>query len=261
MKKDKEWSRREMLRAMGLISLGGFTAAKSVAGIPIVEKNYTPASGKLDISSPVTAITLGAGSRGNVYGNYGIEHPQHLKIVGVAEPIAIRNQRYAEAHNIPESECFDTWERVFERPKFADAIIVSTPDDLHYEPAMKALKMGYHLLLEKPIAQSWQECHDILKQARRYDRIVAVCHVLRYAPYYRKVKEVMDSGILGKVISVQHLEPIRHQHMAHSYVRGIWRREEDGVPILLAKSCHDLDILRWWLDKPCEYVSSFGSRS
>ena len=99
--------------------------------------------GNLNIEKPVTAITLGAGSRGNVYGNYGIQFPKELDIVGVAEPISIRNERYKKKHNILEENTFETWEHVFNRPKFADAVIISTPDDLHYAPCIKALEMGY----------------------------------------------------------------------------------------------------------------------
>jgi len=260
----KDWSRRELLRAMGLISLGGAVPASTWANIPLVEKTYGDDDVQAAYGKParkITAIVLGAGSRGNVYGNYGLEHPDELDIVGVAEPIPLRNERYAKKHNIEAKNRFVTWEHVFDVPKFADAVIITTPDPLHYGPAMRALEMGYDLLLEKPIAQSWKECSDILKQAKKHNRIVAVCHVLRYSPYYRKVKEVIDSGVLGKIISVQHLEPIQHVHMSHSYVRGNWRREKDTNPILMAKSCHDLDILRWWIGKNCNYVSSFGSLS
>ena len=252
-------TRREMLRAMGLISAGGLVRAKAIGNVPITEVREDVGAPPPFEGNPITAITLGAGNRGNVYGNYALKNPGQVRIVGVAEPIPFRNQRYADTHSIGGDNRFTTWEQVFERPKFADAVIITTPDNLHYGPAMKALEMGYDLLLEKPIAQSWQQCRDILDQANRYNRIVAVCHVLRYAPYYRKVREVLAAGTLGTLTSVSHMEPIQHQHMAHSYVRGIWRREEDGVPILLAKSCHDLDILRWWLDRPCRYVTSFGS--
>jgi len=235
----QEWSRRDLLKTMGALSVGAAMSNQLWAG-PMQEADYTwdytqlPKAGR-----KITAITLGAGSRGNVYGNYALKHPDELDIIGVAEPIPLRNERYSKNHNIIDANRFVTWEHVFTRPKFADAVIITTPDGLHYGPAMKALEMGYDLLLEKPIAQSWKECNDILQQAKKYKRIVAVCHVLRYSPYYRKVKEVIDSGVLGSIVSVQHLEPIQHVHMSHSYVRGNWRREEDTNPIILAKSCED----------------------
>lgn len=208
---------------------------------------------------PITAITLGAGNRGNVYGNYATAYPHHISIVGVAEPITLRNQRYARQHNIPETNRFKTWEDVFKKPKFADAVIISTPDWLHYGPCMKALEMGYHVLLEKPISPSEKECRDILAMAKKTGRIVAVCHVLRYAPYFVHLRQLIQSGAIGELISFQHFEPIEHVHMAHSYVRGNWHNSKQTTPILLAKSCHDMDILRWIIDKPTRSVSAFGN--
>lgn len=208
---------------------------------------------------PITAITLGAGNRGNVYGNYATAYPHHISIVGVAEPITLRNQRYARQHNIPETNRFKTWEDVFKKPKFADAVIISTPDWLHYGPCMKALEMGYHVLLEKPISPSEKECRDILAMAKKTGRIVAVCHVLRYAPYFVHLRQLIQSGAIGELISFQHFEPIEHVHMAHSYVRGNWHNSKQTTPILLAKSCHDMDILRWIIDKPTKSVSAFGN--
>ena len=206
----------------------------------------------------VTAITLGAGNRGMVYGDFAKNNPSELKIIGVAEPINFRNDRYTRIHSIPEGNRFNTWEDVFERPKFADAIIISTPDYLHYGPCMKALEMGYDILLEKPIAPTEKECRDILALAKKKNRIVAVCHVLRYAPYFIKMKELIAKGAIGEVVSVQHFEPIEHIHMAHSYVRGNWHNSKQTTPIILAKSCHDLDIIKWVIDKPCEKIVAMG---
>ncbi len=216
---------------------------------------------KLNLKNPITAITCGAGNRGNVYGDYSIAFPEQLDIIRVAEPIQVRNERYTPKYNNINKNRFDTWEDVFKRPKFADAIIITTPDNLHYGPCMKALEMGYDVLLEKPISPSEKECRDILKLAKSTGRIVAVCHVLRYAPYFVKLREIIQSGVLGEVVSIQHLEPIEHIHMSHSYVRGNWHNSKETTPIILAKSCHDLDILRWMINKPCEKIQAFGSLS
>lgn len=237
-----------VLSAEGLLGVGNDTYAYSMMKNPL----------KDPLDKPVTAITLGAGNRGNVYGGYALNFPGNLKIVGVAEPIPLRIERYSTKHNIPREQRFDTWERVFERPKFADAIIITTPDALHYAPCIKALSMGYDILLEKPIAQTEQECRDILAAARKYKRIVAVCHVLRYAPYFVKMRELLRQGAIGEIISVQHFEPIEHNHMAHSYVRGNWHNSKETTPIILAKSCHDLDIIRWLVDKPVKQISAMG---
>lgn len=255
-------NRRELIKALSLSLGAGLALPEAVfseADLTIETENSFISNVELD--KPITAITLGSGARGNVYGNYAVSNPKNLDIVGVAEPIKLRNERYTKKHNIPESNRFDTWERVFERPKFADAIIITTPDNLHYGPCMKALEMGYDILLEKPISPSERECRDILKLAKKTGRIVAVCHVLRYAPYFIKLREVIQSGVLGKVVSIQHLEPIQHIHMSHSYVRGNWHNSKATTPIILAKSCHDLDILRWMLGKQSRSIQAFGELS
>ncbi len=255
-------TRRDSLKTMGLVLGGTFfpwsAHAKNEAGEPLIlpdpDTLFQP-------ERPVTAITLGAGSRGNTYGNFALEYAAQVNIVGVAEPIPIRNERYARAHAIPDEHRFVTWEHVFERPKFADAIIITTPDDLHYGPCMAALRLGYDVLLEKPISPSEQECRDILALTHETGRIVAVCHVLRYAPYFVKLRELMLSGAIGRVVSLQHFEPIEHIHMSHSFVRGNWHDSRATAPIILAKSSHDLDMLRWLVDRPSRRIQAFGSLS
>jgi predicted dehydrogenase len=258
--KMKNWSRRDWLKLLGISSLAvaaePLRAAEQTATEALPEFPVNPLH--RPIEKAVTCIVIGAGARGNTYSAYTENYKGEMSIVGVAEPRQARKERFSKRYNIPDNQQFKTWEDVFKVPKFADAVMICTPDNLHFGPAMEALKMGYDLLLEKPIAQTWHECKAILDQAKKYNRIVAVCHVLRYTPYFRKIKEVVDSGALGDIISVQHIEPIEHIHMSHSYVRGIWRKEEETNPIILAKSCHDMDILRWIIGKPCKDMVSFG---
>jgi len=258
---NKNWKRREIIKSLSLAAVGVPLAGKASAALPnyneILPLNIDKDK-KLD--KPVTAIVIGAGSRGwGAYSSYGIKYPDELQIVGVAEPIPYRRERLAKAYNVPEKQQFVTWEHVFEVPKFADALIITTPDELHYGPAMAGLKAGYDLLLEKVIAQTWEECNDILHLAVKTDAIVAICHVLRYHPYFRKIKDVVDAGEIGEVVSVQHLEPVERIHMSHSFVRGNWGNSKKSNPMILSKSCHDTDILRWVIGKPCKQVSSFGS--
>lgn len=252
-------------RRQALTTLG--TVAGSLAALPLVraEEGQPHPLGQPGTyewqppDRPVTAAIMGAGSRGNAYARYATRFPDQLRIVGVAEPIDHRNASMAQTHQIPEERRWDTWERAFDGPRFCDAIVITTPDHLHYGPAMAALEKGYDLLLEKAIAQSWPECRDILRSAVGNHAIVGVGHVMRYSPYFRMLKHVVDSGRLGEVVSVQHLEPIEHVHMSHSFVRGNWRNTAESNPILLSKSCHDLDILRWIIGRPCRRVQSFGS--
>ena len=193
----KQWSRRDAIRALGL-SLGTTALPFSSWATDENKNRILLPKEKLHLDKPVTAIVCGAGNRGNVYGGYALEYADQLDIIGVAEPIAIRNERYAKKHNIKDENRFTTWEDVFKRPKFADAIIITTPDNLHYGPCMKALAMGYDVLLEKPISPSEKECRDILRKAKETGNIVAVCHVLRYAPYFVKLKKLLDAKRIGE---------------------------------------------------------------
>jgi predicted dehydrogenase len=246
-----KWSRRDIIKTTGTASIGAL-AINPVLGANTAKKSHK-------IKKPVTAIVIGAGNRGNVYASYAAKYPNELNIVGVAEPIPYRREKMSKQFNIPKKNQFTTWEHVFDVTKFADALIITTPDHLHYGPAIAGLKDKYDLLLEKAIAQTWEQCNDILQLAEKNNRIVAVCHVLRYTTYFRKMKEVLDSGTIGDIVSIQHLEPIDNQHMAHSFVRGNWHNEKQSTPIILSKSCHDTDMLRWLINKPCTRVSSFGS--
>lgn len=253
-------TRRHILKTIG-IAAGGMLGGGNLS--------YTNESGEklilplkediLSIPKPVTAIVIGAGNRGNTYGDYALKFPNHLDIIGVAEPIKIRRDRHVEKHNIKNQNTFTTWEHIFEKDKFADAVIITTPDDLHYGPCMAALNKGYHVLLEKPISPTEKECRDILTLAQKTKRIVAVCHVLRYAPYFIELRKLINETKIGRLISVQHFEPIEHVHMAHSFVRGNWHNSKTSTPIILAKSCHDLDMLRWLIGQPCQEISAFGN--
>lgn len=213
------------------------------------------------LEKPVTAILIGAGHRGNIYADYAFIRPDEVEIVGIAEPNAVRNGRFARKHEIPAANRFYNWEDVFKRKKFADAVIIATPDNLHFEPCIKALESGYDVLLEKPAAPTEAQCRIILETAKRTGRIVSVCHVLRYSPYFRQLKQIIDAKAIGDIISVQHLEPIEYVHMTHSYVRGNWRNSKTTSPIILAKSCHDTDILRWLINEPAQYIQCFGGLS
>jgi predicted dehydrogenase len=205
---------------------------------------------------------MGAGNRGTLaYGKYALQNPGHLDVIGVAEPLPKRRAEYAQIHDIPQENQFVTWEHVLERPKFADVVVISMPDHLHHQPCLQALDAGYDVLLEKPIAQSEQECREVLAKTQQTGKIVGIAHVLRYAPYFIELREIVRSGAIGDVVSVQHLEPVEFSHLNHSYVRGIWRNSKKSTPILLGKSCHDLDILRWIVGKHCTRISAFGRQS
>jgi predicted dehydrogenase len=211
------------------------------------------------IEKPVTAVLIGAGHRGTIYADYATQHPDELQIVAVADNNPERRKRTARKHNISPDQCYKDWKEVFIKEKLADAVIIATPDQLHTAPCLAALDAGYDILLEKPIAPTEEECRLILKRAKETSRIVAVCHVLRYSPYFRELKEVINAGLIGEIISIQHMEPIEHVHMSHSYVRGKWRNSKMAAPIILAKSSHDTDIIRWLVNSPVHDVHCFGN--
>lgn len=217
--------------------------------------------------SPVRIAVLGGGNRGSVYANWALAHPERATVVAIAEPRDEWRQSFAERHDIPDERIFRNWQELFDETRdadgrgerIADAIVVATQDADHVEPAIAAAERGYHLLVEKPMAPSEKDCRRLVAAVREADVMLAVCHVLRYTPYTRLLKQVVDSGRIGDVVSIQHLEPVGFWHQAHSYVRGNWRREEDSSSMLLAKSCHDIDWMRYVVGAPIERVSSFGS--
>jgi predicted dehydrogenase len=208
---------------------------------------------------PVKVLIIGAGNRGAIYASYARLHPEQIKIVGVAEPREYYRNQMANTHQIQTENVFVDWKDALNRPKFADAAILATQDTLHLEPAVALLKKGYHLLLEKPMAPNKADCRKIVETALHSNGLFAVAHVLRYTPYTQKLKNLLDSGIIGDIVSIQHLEPVGYWHFAHSFVRGNWRNETESSPILLAKSCHDLDWIRYIMGTPCQAISSFGS--
>ena len=255
------WNRRKMIKTLGLAGVSLPLMAETLPTGNPGQFDHTGQNQEVKKpSKPVTVIVVGAGNRGwGAYSSYGLKYPDELKVVGVAEPIPYRRKRISDAFGIPYENQFITWEHVFNKPKFADALFITTPDELHYGPAIAGLRMGYDLLLEKVIAQSWKQCNDILDLTVKNNSIVAVCHVLRYTGYFRKMREIARSGVLGEIVSIQHLEPVDHIHMSHSFVRGNWANSKKSNPMILSKSCHDTDILRWIVDKPCTRVSSFGA--
>ena len=208
---------------------------------------------------PVTAIILGAGNRGSTYASYAKEHPDELRIVAVADPREDRRNILAEELNVPQSHRFSSWQELLKQPRMADCAFVCTLDDDHTEPAIQAMELGYHLLLEKPMSNTEEECRQIVAAADRTGRTLAVCHVLRYTPFYMTLKNLIDRGAVGEVTTINQIENVGYWHQAHSFVRGNWRTVRETSPMILQKSCHDMDIILWLMGKDCLRVQSFGS--
>ncbi len=208
----------------------------------------------------ITAILIGAGNRGmDVYGNYALKFPDKLKFIAVAEPIQFRREEFIRLHNIPLEQMYNSWEEVLGEEKFADVVFVCTQDQMHVEPTLKALDKGYNVLLEKPMAHTLEGCTKIVNKVEETGGILGIGHVLRYTNFFLTVKETIVKGLLGNIVNISHRENVSWYHMAHSFVRGNWRNVNLSSPMILAKCCHDLDLLFWMVgDKP-KKISSFGS--
>lgn len=211
------------------------------------------------MSTP-TAVVVGAGNRGRlVYAAWARRHPDRLRVVAVAEPDERSRESVGDQHGIPPERRFRDWKECLEGPRLADVAILATSDTLHVEPALAAVARGYDVLLEKPIAPTPAECVTVVEAAERAGRLLQIGHVLRYTPFYEKVHEIVASGALGDVVHLDLKEHVAAWHMTHSYVRGRFRNRALAAPILLAKSCHDLDLIAWLAGRPALRVASFGA--
>ena len=208
----------------------------------------------------VTLALVGAGLRGQAYARHAVSTGQ-ARVVAVAEPDPGRRSAAAAEFGIAPEHVHDSWTGLVAGPRMADAAIIATQDRMHREPAVRLADLGYHLLIEKPLAPNEEDAAAIVEAALRNKVIAAVCHVLRYTPYTRLLKGLLDSGRIGKLVSVQHLEPVGWWHFAHSFVRGNWSNTAESGPLLLTKCCHDIDWLVYLFGQLPERVSSFGSLS
>ena len=201
---------------------------------------------------------IGAGQRGMIYAKYAFERMK-IEVVAIVDPKEEKRKVAAEAFQLAPEMIFDNVDLFFAAGKLADAVIIASMDRDHYTQTIKALELGYNILLEKPISPDPKECLLIQQKAHECKRNVVVCHVLRYTNFFAAIKQIIDSGELGKVITIQHAENVGNFHMAHSFVRGNWRNSEESSPIIMQKSCHDLDILVWLVGSGAEKISSFGN--
>ena len=209
----------------------------------------------------VKVAILGLGSRGaTTYGDYLITL-NDVKISAICDIDKDKLNFYQNKYHVEKKDCFLNSEDFFKAGKLADILIIATMDQDHYSQAMKALDLKYHLLLEKPIALNLKQCLDIENKALKNNLYVVVCHVLRYSLFYKKIKEIVNSKILGNIININTTENVGYWHQAHSFVRGNWNNSNKTSPMILQKCCHDFDILNWIIDKKPLNVSSFGSLS
>lgn len=211
-------------------------------------------------TKPITAIIAGAGHRGLVYASYAQQQPEEFRIVGVSDPNPWRREQAAKLYGFGPEMCFESAQELASRGRLADAVINATMDAEHVPTSLPLLEAGYHILLEKPIATRESDVRDLLAAARRHNRTVMVCHVLRYAPFYTAIRKRILDGEIGDVISIATEENVSYHHITSCFVRGKWNREDCGSTMLMAKCCHDLDLITWMKSgTPPKSVASFGS--
>jgi predicted dehydrogenase len=211
------------------------------------------------MAEPIEAVLIGAGNRGyEAYGPYALAHPEQIQFTAVVDPHQARRQRFAEAHGIPPERQFSSWQDLYARGRIAEALVNCTLDRMHLPSTLPALELGYQVLLEKPMANTLEGNVRLVQAAEERGSLLMICHVLRYTAFFSTLHQILASGRLGRVITVEHRENVVYWHMAHSFVRGNWRDSQIESPMILAKCCHDMDILYWNLG-PVRRMSSFGS--
>lgn len=207
----------------------------------------------------ITLALIGAGERGQFnYAPYWKLHGHEMQFAAVAEPDRDRRERFAAEYSVPEEGVFENADSFFEMPKICDAVMICTQDTQHFEYACKAIRKGYKILLEKPISPDIRECLALQKLAEEYNTEIMVCHVMRYTKFYRTIKRLIEEKAIGDIVSIVHSENVAYWHYAHSYVRGNWHRSKDSSPMILAKCCHDMDILSWLVGSRLKSISSYG---
>lgn len=211
--------------------------------------------------APLTLAAVGCGSRVQVYSALAAAMPDRYRVVAAADPIPDRLERVRQLSKNPGLRTFASDRELFAAGKLADVLMIGTQDPDHVGPCIAAMELGYDVLLEKPIAPRFDEVQRLEAIANRLGRRVLICHVLRYTTFYSKIKDLITAGELGDLIAVNATEGVGLFHQAHSFVRGHWAVTDRCSPMIISKSCHDLDILSWLVDAPCEAVSSFGSTS
>lgn len=208
---------------------------------------------------PISIVVIGAGSRGyRTYGAFALKHPDMYKVVAVAELNPEKRERFAKTHNIPIDMTFETWEHILDKPRIADAVVIATGDDQHVAPAIAFAKSGYHILLEKPVAQRPEEFARIYNETKNSGVVIVLAHVLRYTPFFTTLKKIIESGEIGELKGLDHEEHVGYFHFAHSFVRGNWRRSDETAPSILAKCCHDMDIMIWLVESFVKTLSAHG---
>ncbi|KAF5321373.1 hypothetical protein D9619_000766 [Psilocybe cf. subviscida] len=217
----------------------------------------------------VTLAVVGCGQRGKAYSRYALEFPDKCKVIAIAEPRPKTQRNFANIHKVDKTLVFDTWQDLLAASadtigtigkRLADAVIIAVQDELHAEVATAFAKQEYHILCEKPMATTIEDCLKMETAIKDTGKVFGMGHVMRYSPYSQEITQIIQSGALGELINIVQVEPVGHYHFAHSYVRGNWNQEASSSFALMTKCCHDIDLIcHWFLPAVPVKISSFGS--
>jgi len=211
------------------------------------------------MSDILTIAIIGTGHRG--CGAYGSiirkSFGDKLKVTAMCDIDPVLLERRRNEYHVAAENAFTDADAFFAE-KRADILFVTTQDHDHAWMTIKGLELGYDILVEKPIADKREDCLAMLAAQKKSGKKVFVCHVLRYAPAFLKASELLDTGRIGRLVCIEATEQVWYAHQAHSYVRGNWRRDDVTAPMILAKSCHDLDLLQHYAKARCKTIASVG---
>lgn len=202
---------------------------------------------------------IGLGNRTCKYLLYVKDHQAVVKLVAIVEPDPARLEAIRKMFDLPHGSCFRSYEEFTASQIETDACIIGTPDNLHYPQVLDAMSRGWHVLLEKPMAQTAEQCRKIAEVSKKTGMLVSVCYVLRYQPYFIKFRELVQMPQMGRILSVSHTEKIGNDRTAHTYVRGPWNVSEMDTTVFLSKCCHDVDFVLWLIGNDVRAVSSEGT--
>ncbi len=210
-------------------------------------------------SEPLRVAVIGAGVRGTGLSRKISSLNFPAVIVAVAEPDKEKRENFALEFKLPDYAVFNSWDELIRQPDICDAAIIATLDNQHAGPAIACLECGWHILIEKPLADSFEDCLRIDEAQKKSKKVVAVCHTLRFMDGFLNIRQILDSAIIGPLIHIDHFEAIGNLRFVHNYVRGRWGKEKNNTFLLLHKCCHDIDYINWLIKEPCLTVASFGS--
>ena len=222
------------------------------------KRSFPPKTAQNKGYEKLTVSILGAGHRGaDVYGQAMARFPKRFEVVSLCDLHQSKLDKYGAILNVPEERRFLN-ENEFFKERRSDVIVIAAQDQDHVRHALKAIELGYDILLEKPISGKSEELYRLMDAANAKKTVILVCHVLRYALAVLKLKELLDAKKIGRIISIESIEKVGYWHYCHSFDRGNWRNSNETSPMILQKCCHDFDLLQWFAASKCETLSSVG---